>query len=95
MKSLDSSNSRYPKLRNGVISRSAKLFVYVPISGFRRFAFQHFGTPVVKCFDTSTLGTLKWSYFPIYKTLVDVPLSGFWDSGFCNYGTPVLKSLNS
>jgi hypothetical protein len=58
MRSLDSSNSRYPKLRNGVISRSAKLFVYVPISGFRvsHFAFQNFGTPVVKCFNTSTLG---------------------------------------
>jgi hypothetical protein len=27
-------NSRYPGLRNGVISRSAKFFVGVPISGF-------------------------------------------------------------
>jgi hypothetical protein len=51
MKSLDSSNSLYLKLRNGVISRSVKLFVYVPISGFR-----HFDTPVVKCFKTSTPG---------------------------------------
>jgi hypothetical protein len=59
MKSLDSSNSQYSKLRNGVISRSAKLFVYVPISGFRHFTFHsflHFDTPVMKCFDTSTPG---------------------------------------
>jgi hypothetical protein len=52
MKSLDSSNSRYPKLRNGVISWSAKLFVYVPILGFRDSGFRNSGTPVLKSLDS-------------------------------------------
>jgi hypothetical protein len=52
MKSLDSSNSRYPKLRNGVISRSAKLFVYVPLSGFRDSRFRNSGTPVLKSLNS-------------------------------------------
>jgi hypothetical protein len=48
MKSLDSSNSRYPKLQNGVISRSARLFIYVPLSGFQDSGFRNSGTPVLK-----------------------------------------------
>jgi hypothetical protein len=45
-------NSWYPELRNGFISQSAKLFVGVPISGFRHFAFHDFRTPVLKSLDS-------------------------------------------
>jgi hypothetical protein len=48
MKSLDSSKSWYPKLRNGVISRSVKLFVYVPILGVWDSRFQNSGTSMLK-----------------------------------------------
>ena len=78
---LDSSISQYLKLWNGVISRSAKLFVDVPISGFRCFAFRRFDISVMKCFDTSSSRYPKLS-------------SCFRDFGISHFAIPGLLMMS-
>jgi hypothetical protein len=92
MRSLDSSNSRYPKLRNGVISRSAKLFVYVPISGFRRFAFHRFAFrhscgEVFRHFNSRYLGLRNGVISRSVKLLL---MCLFRDFGIPDFATPGL-----
>jgi hypothetical protein len=70
------------------------------ISLFRISAIRHFDTPVVKCFDTSTpsIGTLKWSYFSIYKALcwcAYFEISAFCISAIQHFGTPMMKCFDT
>jgi hypothetical protein len=61
------------------------------ISQFRVSALRHFGTPVVKCFDTSTpsiqnfeMESDQWSGTPLFLILANQ-----------HFGIPVVKFLDS
>jgi hypothetical protein len=87
MKSLDSSNSRYPKLRNGVISlvyETLCLCAYFRISAFHisRFAFRHSCGEVFRHFNSRypglRNGVISWSAKLLLMCLFRI--LGFWIS---------------